>query len=323
MAFLIAGSAARGGAALASGLARRGRDVVLASRRHLQAEADSAEWLGARVRVPECVLGDRPTASSLRDVVARASAVVIVGDAADRAFDLELTLALSDAAAAAPRRPPILRVAALPPGAGADAEAVVVRDGRARLRDFPEGLPEERSVAALEDSDRALLESAATRELRAAVLRSAELVAPGRFAFGPDDVVCRAVLASTHGADPGTALDGASCVDLVDGWSLAKAVESAVERIEALAGEVLHVAGGRNARVTMAEVDDVAERYAERAGPARAWCLDDSRTRVITGAQPTTYARVAITRLRRFATAHRERLAASLPPVPSAIPRTR
>lgn len=327
MAFLVAGAAAHGGAALASALARRGREVELAGAFEHPADAAALEWLGARVRVPTTELGARPQNAALRAAVARASAIVVVGDATDPAYDVDLTLALFDDSVAGPRRPPIVRISALPPWAGAETEGVVVRAGRAALRDFPAGLPEERTAGALAEADLALLAAASTREAPAAVVRSGELVSPGRFSFAPGDLVSRAVLAAALGADEPSDLEPTTTFDLADAWSLAGGVEAVFARIDDLAGGVIHLCGGRTGRATVAEIDGLLERFATapwprpvRAGEPRTFLLDDTRSRAAIGDIPAVHARTAVERFRRFALARADALSSLLGARPSGAP---
>jgi hypothetical protein len=234
----LAGSAPRMGRALGDALARRGHVVVL-------------------------VGGD-------------CDGVVICGDARDEAADMEQTLAAVDAVAGSKRHPPIVRVSTLGGDAGAESEPVVLRAGRAQLRDLPRGIPESRTASALLPPDLALLEACAARELAGVILRTAELLSPLRTSFDPADVVSRTIRAAKAAAP----LDPRSTLEVLDADTLAQALEAIVAAAESVAGEALHAGGGPGSRISFGELlEAIGLELSSSPAPLRVHALDDDRTR--------------------------------------------
>ena len=250
MRIVVAGSGPRMGFALAKALARRGHDVAMS---------------------------DRPEP---RDT-GRAEAVVLVGDPDAPALDLDRTLDAVDAASAARARPALVRLSALGGQDAAEDEAIVVRAGRAQLRDLRNGIPEARTFARLPDTDRAFRQACVARDLHGVVLRAAELVSADRSQFGIADLVSRALVdAATH-VSPTSHVDGASTFDVIDSAALAAAVETLAERASELAGDVLHLSGGATGRITLAAIHDAigAAVKVTSAGHLVAHLLDDAQSR--------------------------------------------
>ncbi len=278
MRFLVAGPAARCGVALGSALMRHGHAVVLADRFDLG--EDAARARAAWKRRPAVTLDPCRPGRALREVMGSIDAAIVTGDPIDEEFDVELSLAVADAAMEAERHPAIVRLTALAPGAGVEDEPVVVRDGRSALRDLPSGIPETRTVRALAEPDRSLRLATAMRDEWCVVLRAPELLDPARLRVDPIDLASRTLLACAGEAARLPAVGLATTVDVVDGDGLARAVARAARRAFTLSGHVLHVSTGEPGRIALGEILEhfAPGRVAERAAAARASFLDGSRS---------------------------------------------
>lgn len=332
MRLLVAGSAARLGVALATALHDRGHVVHVADRFH-DAESRLAAEIWNRWHPDSSAFAlEGPPLAELRPVVARQDALVIVGDPEDSGFDVDLTLAIADAAVALPRALPIVRLTALAADAGVEREAVRVVRGRAELRDFPDGIPIERTASALDEADRALRLVATMRDHACVLLRASECLAPGRIRFAAGELANAAALARALDL-PSNPTAPETTLDLLDGATLATAVERAAQRAALLSGSILHVTGGGGARLAMRDVEHHLDllhspepplgapegAFADRAmlgapePAARAHLLDDAASRDALGLAEVTWAPRALERFHRFAASHALELAPDTP----------
>jgi hypothetical protein len=262
MQFLIAGPVARNAVSIGAALAAGGHSIQLVDRIRSAVDAEAVRLLKAwhhATRIEN--ITDIPGARELRDLVSRAHAVVICDDDGD-AFYTDLALALADAAATCTHVPPIIKQVALSHRAGAEPSRICHRSEGSQFRDFPAGIPEVRTLAALEGCDSALRVLGALREQPVILLRFGEWLAPGRFQLSECDWAGRMVLAAAECGETG--LDSqypapSTSVDLFDSQALAAAIERIVQKSPALASGVYHLSGGAAARVTLATVRELIQ----------------------------------------------------------------
>jgi nucleoside-diphosphate-sugar epimerase len=311
---LVAGAAARLGAALGSAVAERGHEVAVADRAVELDTRHAAGWfLRSNSRGEFLDLRSDALLTQLKPALARADAIVIAANPRDVDFDLDLTIAIAEGIVSLSRGTPIIRLTT----AGGAGETVSLSRGRARLRDFPLGLPVERTLASLGEADRALRLISTMRDHRCVLVRPAECIAPGRFAFETTDAASLALLSRVLAAPTIDAAPRTS-VDLVDARLLAAAVEKCAGQAEALDGQVLHLTGGPACRLDLRQVLEIqapllggaAAAWSDGgfeprpSSPAAAHLLDDGSSRRSLRFSDLTWAPRAIAAFQGFAAAH-------------------
>lgn len=284
MRLLLTGGLSRAGIALALSWSRRGHVVTVAERaERLDAGAVRTLWR----RRPLLELGSAP-AEALRKAAAHADALVLIGDSQESAWDVDLTLAALDAAGTGLHPMPIIRLADLPARAGAEDESTHVRQGLASYRDLPHGIPEERTLQALDEADRAFRIATTIRDAPAVLLRSAEILDPSLLEGGIHGVAQRWIYDLADDPQSSSALHGDTTFDLVSAELVCEAIEHAAHRAARLRGRCYHICGGTRAR---ASAQNLAETLAgalvgDRPPAPRflgsvpaAHVLDDARSR--------------------------------------------
>ncbi|MBI3819968.1 MAG: hypothetical protein HY286_14830 [Planctomycetes bacterium] len=315
MRMLVAGSLAGLGASLGESLLFRHHEVTWIERGTERNAAAARAWLRQKHR--GCAVHLTPTGkirAQVESCIASTDAIISIGDPRDPAADLELALALADAVSRAEVPIPIIRIPALLPSDGFDQEWVVMRDRRAALRDFPHGIPEERTRRCFRETDRALCLLCDAKALQIVFLRFAEPVMPGRFEFDPGEILTNLTLQFVRGERGDDSFHTATSVEIVDGEAAAIAIEAAVARIDRLCGSVLHISGGRASTLQIEEALEILQNRDGFAGESavddytsaqpRARSLDDRVSRRFVPELVHTSARHALERFYTFAKRH-------------------
>lgn len=319
MRFLIAGSLPFLGAALGDALLSRGHSVLVVDGKGGRAHAPARAWLHSRHRGEIVVMEEGvPSLAAMESMLNGVDALVRIGDPRDVATDLELSLAWADACARGGRSIPMLRILALGADDGLDGEFVVLRNGRATSRDLPLGIPEERTLAALGETDLALRLLAISLDRKIVLLRLAEPLMQGRFEFDARDIMSHCILQFVHGVpEAGAPLHHPhSVAGVVDGPTVAIALEQAALRAGSLAGAVLHVGGGPQSVIRVDAVVDLLQTVRagdvrpaaapwDEASPLSAQVLDDAMSRREMRGFVNTSAGHAVLRFYQFAQRHR------------------